>query len=160
MLSRCAQWICQCPLFVYQLNWKIYMHINFHCMSFSWSSADTICCVLCSCVCMRTRYLRSLLTRSLEPRLSVPDFVSQLFPVFLQSCETKSRTESLGSRLAHSGMRIWPTGVALRSPDSDARRPRRMHDPHALCVAKCAIDPRTARTTISSPQAPPQICVQ
>ena len=34
---------------------------------------------------------------SLEPRLSVPDFVSQLW--FLQSCETKSGMESLGSRL-------------------------------------------------------------
>ena len=33
---------------------------------------------------------------SLEPRLSVPDFVS----IFLQSCETKSGTESLGLRLA------------------------------------------------------------
>ena len=34
------------------------------------------------------------MTVSLEPRLSVPDFVSQL-----RSCETKSGTESLGSRL-------------------------------------------------------------
>ena len=34
---------------------------------------------------------------SLKPRLSVLNFVSQLF--FLQSCETKSRTESLGLRL-------------------------------------------------------------
>ena len=37
-------------------------------------------------------------TSSLEPRLSVPNFVS---PIFLQSCETKSGTESLGSRLAN-----------------------------------------------------------
>ena len=34
---------------------------------------------------------------TLELRLSVPDFVSHL--IFLQSCKTKSRTESLGSRL-------------------------------------------------------------
>ena len=33
----------------------------------------------------------------LELRLSVPDFVSHL--IFFQSCKTKSRTESLGSRL-------------------------------------------------------------
>ena len=32
-----------------------------------------------------------------RPRLSVPDFVSQ--PIFLQSCEIKSGTESLGSRI-------------------------------------------------------------
>ena len=38
-------------------------------------------------------------TASLEPRLSVTDFVSQ--PIFLQNCETKSRMESLGSRLEH-----------------------------------------------------------
>ena len=38
-------------------------------------------------------------TASLEPRLSVPDFVSQ--PIFLQNCETKSGMESLGSRLEH-----------------------------------------------------------
>ena len=36
---------------------------------------------------------------SLEPRLSIPDFVSQ--PIFLQSCETKSGMESLGLRLEH-----------------------------------------------------------
>ena len=37
---------------------------------------------------------------SLEPRLSVLDFVSQLWrKIFLQSCETKSGMESLGSRL-------------------------------------------------------------
>ena len=35
---------------------------------------------------------------SLEPRFSVPDFVSQLWRK-IQSCETKSGTESLGSRL-------------------------------------------------------------
>ena len=38
-------------------------------------------------------------TSSLEPRLSVPDFVSQL--IILQNCETKSGMESLGSRLEH-----------------------------------------------------------
>ena len=37
--------------------------------------------------------------RTLLARLSVPDFVSQ--PIFLQSCETKSRMESPGSRLEH-----------------------------------------------------------
>ena len=38
---------------------------------------------------------------SLKPRLSVLDFVSQLWRKtdFLQSCKTKSGTESLGSRL-------------------------------------------------------------
>ena len=35
---------------------------------------------------------------SLKPRPSVPDFVSQLW-IFLQSCETKFGTESLGSTL-------------------------------------------------------------
>ena len=38
-------------------------------------------------------------TASLEPRLSIPDFVSQ--PIFFQSYETKSGMESLGSRLEH-----------------------------------------------------------
>ena len=38
---------------------------------------------------------------SLEPRLSIPDFVVQLWRTdLLQSCETKSRMENLGSRLA------------------------------------------------------------
>ena len=39
---------------------------------------------------------------SLEPRLSVPDFVHSFGEKsdFLQSCETKSETESLGSRLS------------------------------------------------------------
>ena len=42
--------------------------------------------------------LQSQVFTSLVPRLSVPDFVSQL-SIFLQSCETKSGTESLGTRL-------------------------------------------------------------
>ena len=44
-----------------------------------------------------------------EPRLSVLDFVSQFwrkiggFPlIFLQRCETKFKTESLGTRLVYS----------------------------------------------------------
>ena len=37
---------------------------------------------------------------SLEPRLSVPDFASQLWR---KMCETKSGTESLGLRLRRSG---------------------------------------------------------
>jgi len=44
---------------------------------------------------------------SLKPGLSVPDFVLQL-PIFLQSCETKSGMESLGSRL---GSLYYPVGV-------------------------------------------------
>ena len=39
-----------------------------------------------------------ILLASLKPRLSVPDFVSQLCLIFLQSCETKSGTKSLGLR--------------------------------------------------------------
>ena len=39
-------------------------------------------------------------TASLEPRLSVLDFVLQLW-IFLKSCKTKSGTKSLGSRLNH-----------------------------------------------------------
>ena len=41
---------------------------------------------------------------SLEPRLSVLDFVLQFWRkirIFLQSCETKSRTESVGLRLLY-----------------------------------------------------------
>ena len=46
---------------------------------------------------------------SLEPRLSVPDSVSQLWRNFLQSCETESGTESLGSRLGQCmrSMQVW-----------------------------------------------------
>ena len=41
--------------------------------------------------------MTSIYIYSLEPRLSVPDFVSH----FCASCETKSGTESLGSRLQY-----------------------------------------------------------
>ena len=48
---------------------------------------------------------------SLESRLSVPDFVSQLWRKigFLQCCETKSGTESLDSRLYLCTVRIIDT---------------------------------------------------
>ena len=47
---------------------------------------------------------------SLEPRLSIPDFVSQLWS---WSCETKSGTESLGSRLLfHTSVRYYPQIVS------------------------------------------------
>ena len=44
---------------------------------------------------------------SLEPRLSVLDFVSQLWRKTGKSCETKSGTESLGSRLRVSKLRRY-----------------------------------------------------
>ena len=40
---------------------------------------------------------------SLEPRLSVPDFVLQIFP---QSCETKSGTEGLGLRPSRDAAKV------------------------------------------------------
>ena len=55
---------------------------------------------LAEVVRLRNGCLVRLRLPSLEPRLSVPDFVSQLWRCLKNSaCETKSGTESLGSRL-------------------------------------------------------------
>ena len=72
----------------------------------------------------RTRNIVSLVSGSgsglsLEPRLSVPDSVSQL-----QSCETESGTESLGSRLVGPMVAQWCTPTS---------RPQRDRPCSALC---------------------------
>ena len=82
----------------------------------------------------RVFWVALIIKGSLEPRLSVPDFVSQLWnPIFLRSCETKSGTESLGSRLHQGYLAVYtPTRVSVharrvshasvRSPDVILRR--------------------------------------
>ena len=52
---------------------------------------------------------------SLEPRLSVLDFVTELWSktIFLQSCKTKSGTESLGSRLLQGIGPVGPVWAGL-----------------------------------------------
>ena len=95
----------------------------------------------------------SLRPISLEPRLSIPDFVSQLFSqatgfpfrfclaAFLQSCETKSGTESLGSRLqTHS--------VTVSEPHTVKSSVR---EPHTRIVNMS--EPQTLSTTVSEPHS-------
>ena len=64
----------------------------------------------------------------IEPRLSVPDFVSQLWRKigglgFLQSCETKSGTESLGSRLPRTPLLSYQCfATELQSQDEETSK--------------------------------------